>query len=108
MLDFERLCTLGKVDGGENMLKRKVWTGELGGNVVGGGVGHAIDSSVSLKRDDVSFVASELVDWILRRSRSESVQVGKRVWEQGRESRGEAFGMKVILVSSGEKGAAEL
>jgi hypothetical protein len=81
-----------------------VWTGELGGNVVGGGVGHAIDSSVLLKCN----AESELVDWILRGSLSESVQVGGKGWEHGRESMGEVFGMKVILVFSGEKDAEGL
>jgi len=73
---------------------------------VGGGVGHVIGCS-ALFKCIVNFAASELVDWILRGSRKDSVQFEKKGWEQGRESKGEVFGIKVRLVSSGEKDAEE-
>jgi hypothetical protein len=101
VLDFVRLCdcfTLGEVDGCENVLKWKVWMGELGGNVVGGG--HAIISCVLLRCN----AASELVDCILRSSLIESVEVGKRGCEQGRESMGEGFGAKVFSGESCSSG----
>jgi len=58
-------------------LRWKVWTGELGGYVVGGGVGQVVDCFAPSKCN-VGFAASELVDWILRKSREESLVVEKR------------------------------
>lgn len=64
-------------------LRWKVWTGELGGYVVGGGVGQAVDCSAS-STCNVTFAARELVECILRKSREESLDIERRGCEEGR------------------------
>ena len=81
-----------------------MWTGELGGYVVGGGVGQVVDCLVSSKFN-VGFNASELVEWILRKSREESPDIDKRGWEEGRESMGDGFGVNDKVLFDGDRGA---